>query len=177
MTAKHNGGGHVSRARGLQLVIGVIAMGLIANIQYSWTLFVKPIHNATGWSLSTIQVAFTIFIITETWLGAIEGWFVDRYGPRPVAAFGAILIFVSWNLNAHATTLIELYAAAIAGGTGVGCVYSTCVGNALKWFPEKRGLASGLVSTGFGVGAAITVIPIANAIRVSGYQYTFAILR
>jgi OFA family oxalate/formate antiporter-like MFS transporter len=176
MKAKHNAGGlRPSGNRWLQLVIGVIAMGLIANVQYSWTLFVRPIHNATGWSLSAIQVAFTIFIITETWLGALEGWFVDRYGPRPVAAFGAILIFVSWNLNAHATTLIELYAAAAAGGTGVGCVYSTCVGNALKWFPDKRGLASGLVSTGFGVGAAITVIPIANAIRASGYQYTFAL--
>jgi MFS transporter, OFA family, oxalate/formate antiporter len=175
MKAKHDAGGSCpSGGRWLQLLIGVIAMGLIANIQYSWTLFVKPIHSATGWPLSAIQVAFTIFIITETWLGAIEGWFVDRYGPRPVAAFGAILIFVSWRLNAHATTLIELYIAAAAGGTGVGCVYSTCVGNAVKWFPKKRGFASGLVSTGFGVGAALTVIPIANTIRASGYQYAFA---
>ena len=175
MKTKYDAGNaRLKNGRWLQLTIGLICMGLIANLQYSWTLFVKPMHSATGWPLSAIQVAFTIFIITETWLGPLEGWLVDRYGPRPVAAFGAILIFLSWTLNAHVTTLTELYISAVAGGIGVGCVYGTCVGNALKWFPEKRGFASGLTATGFGVGAALTVIPIANAIRSFGYQYAFA---
>jgi OFA family oxalate/formate antiporter-like MFS transporter len=160
--------------RWLQLLIGLACMGLIANLQYSWTLFVKPMHAATGWPEGSIQVAFTIFIIIETWLGPVEGWLVDRYGPRPVVASGSILIFIAWMLNAHATSLAGLYFNAAIAGIGVGCVYGTCVGNALKWFPEKRGFASGLTAAGFGIGAALTVIPIANSIKANGYQETFS---
>jgi OFA family oxalate/formate antiporter-like MFS transporter len=161
------------RTRWLQLLIGVLCMGLIANLQYSWTLFVRPIHDTMGWPEHSIQVAFTIFIIVETWLGPVEGMLVDRYGPRPVVAGGAILIFIAWTMNAYANSLPMLYMAAVISGVGAGSVYGTCVGNALKWFPEKRGFASGLTATGFGVGAALTVIPIANAIKAHGYQNAF----
>ena len=160
--------------RWLQLFIGLACMGLIANLQYGWTLFVKPMHTTMGWPMGGIQVAFTIFIIIETWLGPVEGWLVDRYGPRPVVAGGAVLIFVAWMLNARATSLTELYVNAVIAGVGVGCVYGTCVGNALKWFPEKRGFASGLTAAGFGIGAALTVIPIAEGIKSNGYQATFS---
>jgi OFA family oxalate/formate antiporter-like MFS transporter len=160
--------------RWLQLVIGLVCMGLIANLQYSWTLFVTPMHAAMGWPQGGIQVAFTIFIVVETWLGPVEGWLVDRFGPRPVVAGGAILIFVAWMLNSKATSLTELYVNAVIAGIGVGCVYGTCVGNALKWFPEKRGFASGLTAAGFGIGAALTVIPIANSIKSIGYRDTFS---
>lgn len=162
-----------ARTRWLQLLIGVLCMGLIANLQYSWTLFVRPMHNTMGWPEHSIQIAFTIFIIVETWLGPVEGMLVDRYGPRPVVAGGAILIFIAWTMNAYANSLPILYIAAVISGVGAGSVYGTCVGNALKWFPEKRGFASGLTATGFGVGAALTVIPIANAIKAHGYQSAF----
>jgi OFA family oxalate/formate antiporter-like MFS transporter len=162
-----------ARTRWLQLLIGVLCMGLIANLQYSWTLFVRPMHNTMGWPEHSIQIAFTIFIIVETWLGPVEGMLVDRYGPRPVVAGGAILIFIAWTMNAYANSLPILYLAAVISGVGAGSVYGTCVGNALKWFPEKRGFASGLTATGFGVGAALTVIPIANAIKAHGYQSAF----
>lgn len=160
--------------RWIQLVIGLLCMGLVANLQYSWTLFVKPMHDTMGWSEASIQVAFSIFVIVETWLGPIEGMLVDRFGPRPVVAVGAILIFIAWTLNAHATSVSWLYINAVIAGVGAGCVYGTVVGNALKWFPEKRGFASGLTAAGFGMGAALTVIPIANAIRHSGYQSAFS---
>ena len=104
----------------------------------------------------------------------LAGWLVDRLGPRPVAIAGAVLIFVAWTLNAHASSLAALYLAAVLGGIGVGCVYGTCVGNALKWFPDKRGFAAGLTATGFGVGAALTVVPIANSIQANGYRQTFS---
>ncbi|PXW28643.1 oxalate/formate MFS antiporter [Paraburkholderia caballeronis] len=162
------------RTRWLQLVIGVLCMALIANLQYGWTLFVRPMHDTMGWPEHDIQAAFTIFIIIETWLGPFAGMFVDRYGPRPVVAVGAVLVFIAWTLNAHAHTLPVLYTAAVISGLGAGSVYGTCVGNALKWFPEKRGFASGLTATGFGVGAALTVVPIANAIKVYGYQSAFS---
>jgi OFA family oxalate/formate antiporter-like MFS transporter len=102
-----------------------------------------------------------------------EGWLVDRFGPRPVVAAGAVCAGLSWVLNSYATSLGVLYVAAFIGGLGAGGVYGTCVGNALKWFPDRRGLAAGLTAAGFGAGAAITVIPIARMITHSGYEHAF----
>src|SRR6185369_17488987 len=116
---------------------------------------------------------FTIFVVTETWLVPIEAWFVDRYGPSIVVMFGGAMIALAWVLNSYADSLTLLYAAAIIAGIGAGAVYGTCVGNALKWFPDRRGLAAGATAAGFGAGAAITVVPIANMIASSGYQTAF----
>jgi OFA family oxalate/formate antiporter-like MFS transporter len=109
----------------------------------------------------------------ETWLVPVEGWLVDRFGPRPVVAVGAVMVAVAWIIDARAETLGMLYTGAVIAGLGAGCVYGTCVGNALKWFPDRRGLAAGLTAAGFGAGAALTVIPIANMIWSSGYQSAF----
>lgn len=162
-----------SRQRWVQLILGILCMALIANLQYGWTLFVKPIEGKYHWGLSAIQLAFAIFVLVETWLVPIEGWLVDRFGPRPVIAGGAVLAAVGWVMNAYADSLAILYTAAVISGVGAGCVYGTCVGNALKWFPDRRGLAAGLTAAGFGAGAALTVIPIAHMIQSSGYEYTF----
>ena len=159
--------------RWLQLIFGIICMGLVANLQYAWTLFVSPLDAKNHWGLSAIQLSFSIFILVETWLVPIEGWLVDKFGPRPVIAGGAVFAALGWVIDAYATTLPELYAAAVIAGIGAGCVYGTCVGNALKWFPDKRGLAAGLTAAGFGAGAAVTVIPIASMIQTSGYEHTF----
>ena len=159
--------------RWCQLVIGMLCMALVANLQYAWTLFVAPMNARHHWGEASIQLAFSIFIVTETWLVPIEGWLVDRFGPRPVVAGGAICAGLAWMLFAHATTLPELYIGSVVAGIGAGGVYGTCVGNALKWFPDKRGLAAGLTAAGFGAGAAVTVIPIANMITRTGYEHTF----
>lgn len=161
------------RNRWCQLAIGVVCMGLVANLQYGWTLFVAPMNAKHHWGESAIQVAFSIFIVTETWLVPLEGWLVDKLGPRPVVAGGALCAGIAWILNAYATSLPMLYAAAVIAGIGAGGVYGTCVGNALKWFPDKRGLAAGLTAAGFGAGSALTVIPIANMIQRSGYEQAF----
>lgn len=159
--------------RWMQLVIGICCMALVANLQYGWTLFVGPMSSAHHWSRAEVQVAFSIFILTETWLVPVEGWLVDKFGPRPVVAAGAIFAAIAWMMNSMATTLPVLYVAGVVAGVGAGCVYGTCVGNALKWFPDKRGLAAGLTAAGFGAGAAITVIPIAKMINTSGYAHAF----
>jgi OFA family oxalate/formate antiporter-like MFS transporter len=159
--------------RWLQLIFGIICMGLVANLQYAWTLFVSPMEAKHHWGLSAIQLSFSIFILVETWLVPIEGWLVDKFGPRPVIAGGAIFAAAGWVINSYAATLPMLYAGAVVAGIGAGCVYGTCVGNALKWFPDKRGLAAGLTAAGFGAGAAITVIPIADMIQSAGYEHTF----
>ncbi|MDB5908321.1 MAG: oxlT [Massilia sp.] len=159
--------------RWMQLIFGIICMGLVANLQYAWTLFVSPMEAKQHWGLSAIQLSFSIFILVETWLVPVEGWLVDKFGPRPVIAGGAVFAALGWVMDAYATTLPMLYAAAVIAGIGAGCVYGTCVGNALKWFPDKRGLAAGLTAAGFGAGAAVTVIPIANMIQISGYEHAF----
>ncbi|BAN26620.1 major facilitator superfamily MFS_1 [Caballeronia insecticola] len=157
----------------MQLAIGIVCMGLVANFQYAWTLFVMPMDAKHHWGQAAIQTAFTIFIVTETWLVPVEGWLVDKFGPRPVVMGGAICAAIGWVIDAHATTLMHLYIAAVVAGIGAGCVYGTCVGTALKWFPDKRGLAAGLTAAGFGAGAAVTVIPISNMIQRSGYEHAF----
>jgi len=159
--------------RWLQLIVGVICMAMVANLQYGWTLFVSPMDAKHGWGLTGIQVAFSIFIVTETWLVPIEGWCVDRFGPRIVTVVGGILCGISWMMNSVVDSLAMLYVAAAIGGIGAGAVYGTCVGNALKWFPDRRGFAAGITAAGFGAGSALTIIPIANMIASSGYEHTF----
>src|SRR3984957_14838428 len=163
--------------RWVQLWLGVLCMVLIANLQYAWTLFVDPMHQAHGWSIAEIQVAFSIFIATETWLTPIEGYIVDRLGPargpRLMIMFGGILVGIAWIINAYANSLDVLYLGAALSGVGAGGIYATCVGNAVKWFPDRRGLAVGLTAGGFGAGAALTVIPIQMMIASIGYADTF----
>jgi len=156
-----------------QLACGVACMVMIANLQYGWTLFVNPIDQKYHWGTAAIQVAFSVFIATETWLVPIEGWFVDRLGPRLVVALGGVFVAFAWSLNSIAGSLWQLYVAAALSGLGAGAVYGTCVGNALKWFPDLRGLAAGLTAAGFGAGAAATVIPIREVILGYGYERAF----
>src|SRR4029078_2463490 len=159
--------------RWLQLLAGVICMVMIANLQYGWTYFVDPIYAKYHWGRTSLQVAFHIFIATETWLVPVEGWFVDRFGPRVVVMFGGILVAIAWALNSVASALPTLYFAAALSGVGAGAVYGTCVGNALKWFADRRGLAAGLTAAGFGAGAAATVVPIIYVIKNHGYDKAF----
>jgi len=150
-------------------------MACVANLQYGWTLFVNPIDAKYHWGRSAIQAAFTIFVLIETWLIPVEGYLVDRFGPRWVVLGGAILVALAWVINSSADSLAVLYVAAALGGIGTGCVYGTCVGNALKWFPGRRGLAAGITAAGFGAGAAITIGPIAALINSAGYEQAFLV--
>ncbi len=157
----------------LQLIFGVICMAMIANLQYGWTVFVDPIGAAHGWGRAAIQVSFTIFVVVETWLVPFEAALVDKYGPRVMVAVGGVLAGLAWIVDAHADSLAVLYIGGALAGVGAGIVYGTCIGNALKWFSGRRGLAAGLTSAGFGAGAAVTVIPLTLMIKSAGYQQTF----
>jgi MFS transporter, OFA family, oxalate/formate antiporter len=174
--------------RWAQLISVIVCMVLIANLQYGWTLFVNPMKEAHGdwgfeflrWrfdSLAAIQLAFSIFIALETWLTPIQGWIVDnlgpRSGPRLMVAFGGAMVGLGWIINSVAETLPMLYLGAIVGGTGGGAVYATSVGHAVKWFPDRRGLAVGLTAAGYGAGSAVSVIPIQYVIQTAGYQTAF----
>jgi len=158
-----------------QLVLGIICMASVANLQYGWTLFVLPIQHQTGWTKAEIQVAFSIFILLETWLVPFEGAIVDRIGPRWMVLAGGVCTFLAWFVDSQASSLGMLYLGGAIAGFAGGAVYGTCVGNALKWFPDKRGLCGGLTAAGFGAGAAITIAPIRSMIETSGYQHTFLV--
>lgn len=164
-----------SASRWLQLILGIVCMASVANLQYGWTLFVLPIQHQWGWSRAEIQIAFSIFILLETWLVPFEGAIVDRVGPRWMVLAGGICTFLAWLINSQASSLGMLYLGGAIAGIAGGAVYGTCVGNALKWFPDKRGLCGGLTAAGFGAGAAITIAPIRSMIEASGYQHTFLV--
>lgn len=165
--------GGASLVRWWQLFLGVISMSMVANLQYGWTLFVDPINEKHHWGRAAIQVSFSIFVLVETWLVPLEGYLVDRFGPKFVGAASGVLVAAAWVINSTANSLPMLYLGAVIGGIGVGGVYGATVGNSLKWFPDRRGLAAGLTAMGFGAGSALTIVPIANMIKASGYEATF----
>jgi OFA family oxalate/formate antiporter-like MFS transporter len=164
----------------VQLIAGIICMAMVANLQYGWTLFVDPINAKYHWDKVAIQYTFTLFVLLETWLVPIEAYLADKYGPRILVFSGSILIAISWMFMSRANTLPLLYTAGAIGGIGTGLVYGTCVGNAVKWFRNNRGLAAGLTAAGFGAGAAITVLPLTHSLATRGYEQTlfnFALLQ
>jgi OFA family oxalate/formate antiporter-like MFS transporter len=155
------------------LVFSVISMVAVANLQYGWTLFVPPLSKQLGQDASLIQVAFTVFVLLETWLVPFEGFLVDKFGPRLLVMAGGVLAGLGWVGSGYADSLTTLYLAYAVAGIGAGIVYGTAIGSALKWFPDHRGLAAGLTAAGFGAGSALTVSPIANMIQTAGYQAAF----
>ena len=166
---------HGLRNPWIQLVAGVVCMAMIANLQYGFTVFVNPIHAAHGWSRAAILVSFTVFVLVETWLVPFEAALVDRYGPRTMVAIGGVFAALGWVTDSYATTLPMLYLGGALAGIGAGIVYGTSIGNAVKWFAGRRGLAAGLTSAGFGAGAALTVVPLTMMVKSSGYQHTFLV--
>lgn len=161
--------------RWFQLILGVICMVAAANIQYAWTLFVPEIQRTFGWERASIQIAFTIFVIVQTWLSPGIGYVIDKFGPSRVVLFGGFMTGLAWVINSYATSLSGFYLGSVAGGIGVGCVYSCSINNALRWFPDKRGLAVGLSAGAYGAGSALTILPIANMIKNGSYTQAFFI--
>src|SRR5688572_19027768 len=169
----HKGGCVNVNNRWFQLVASLIAMIMIANLQYSWTLFVKPLQASTGWRLSDIQFAFTLFILFQTWVQPLDGWFIDRLGPRGFISAAGLLCGLGWAGMGYATSLPMLYTQYCAAGVGAAFVYSASIGSALKWFKDRRGLASGIMAAGFGGGTALFIPFISSTIESRGYQAAF----
>jgi OFA family oxalate/formate antiporter-like MFS transporter len=160
--------------RWVQLAAGVTGMVAVASFQYSWTQFVIPLQSRHGWPKADIQHALYLFFIpAQTWLVPLQGYLAERFGPRKLLISGAILASVGWIINAYASSLAVLYAAQVLAGCGSGIVYTISIGSALKWFPDRRGLAAGLIAAAFGAGAAATVRPIRWTIEQHGYDHAF----
>jgi MFS transporter, OFA family, oxalate/formate antiporter len=159
--------------RWIQMVSCIIAMMAIANLQYAWTLFTKPLTASLQSTLAAVQWAFAAFVFCETWLVPFEGYLIDRLGPRLVIGIGGLLVGAGWIGAGAATTLVQLYIWYAIGGIGAGAAYGGCTGNVLKWFPDHRGLCVGVVSGAYGIGTALTVAPIQTMIKASGYRHAF----
>jgi OFA family oxalate/formate antiporter-like MFS transporter len=159
--------------RWFQLCASLLAMIMIANLQYAWTLFVEPMRAATGWKLSDIQWAFTLFILFQTWVQPAQGFLIDRLGPRVFTTLAGVLCGIGWTGLGLVTTLPMVYALYVLAGIGAAMIYGGCMGSALKWFTKQRGFAAGLMAAGFGGGTALFIPMIASIIRTSGYQTAF----
>jgi len=168
---------HPSRIpnRWIQLIAGIFAMMAVANLQYAWTVFTKPIQSHLHATLVDVQWTITLFIALETWLVPFEGYLVDRIGPRLMLGVGAIAVGLGWVGSGYAESLRALYFWYGLAGVGAGMVYGGTIGNALKWFPDYRGLCVGLTAGAYGVGTALTIIPVSKMLASSGYQHTFIV--
>jgi OFA family oxalate/formate antiporter-like MFS transporter len=158
-------------ARWVQLGLGLVCMMAISSPQYVWALFTKPLGTALAVSPAALQVTFSLLIVLQTFFSPLQGWLVDRFGPRLLIAAGGFLSGLGWVLAAYATSLWALYVSyGIVCGLGTGIVYVGVVGQVVRWFPDARGFAAGMVAAGYGMGAILTTFPISASIAASGYQ-------
>ena len=159
--------------RWIRLGAAVTAMIMIANLQYGWTLFTGPLTKATGWKLSEVQWGWTLFITLETWAMSLCGWMIDKRGPRMLMTIAGFMCGLGWAGLGQAQSLTALYASYALAGVGAAMVYCGCIGVALKWFPDKRGLAAGTIAAGFGAGASLFIPVMSYIIRVQDYRAAF----
>jgi MFS transporter, OFA family, oxalate/formate antiporter len=166
----------LASTRWIQLVLGLIAMMSISSPQYVWTLFTKPLQESLGATLAAVQVTFTIVIVLQTWLSPLQGYLVDRFGARLLIATGCLLSGLGWISAANATSLTGLYLTyGLFCGIGTGIVYVGIIGLVVRWFPDRRGLATGVVAAGYGFGAILTTFPIDTMMKQAGYQHTLVV--
>ena len=159
-----------------QLILGIIAMMAISSPQYVWTLFTGPLNAKLGTTLAELQWTFSLLIILQTWLSPLQASLVDRFGPRLLIAIGAFLSGGSWVLSAYVDNVWALYFTyGVLGGFGTGIIYVGIVGLMVRWFPDRRGLATGLAAAGYGFGAFFTSFPIDSMIKSSGYAHTLVV--
>src|SRR5580658_382810 len=159
-----------------QLIFGVIAMMAISSPQYVWTLFTSPLNQKLGTTLAELQWTISLLVILQTWFSPFQAYLVDRFGPRALISLGALLSGGSWVLSAYANNLWALYFTyGVLGGFGTGIIYVGIIGLMVRWFPDRRGLATGLAAAGYGFGAFFTSFPIDSMIKSSGYAHTLVV--
>ncbi|MFC4421992.1 oxalate/formate MFS antiporter [Cupriavidus pampae] len=163
----------LARTRWIQLLLGLACMMAISSPQYVWTLFTKPLSAKLGVPLSELQITFSMLIVLQTFFSPFQGALIERFGPRRLIALGTVLAGLSWVLASQAQTVGMLYLSyGIVGGLGTGIVYVGVVGQMVRWFPDRRGFAVGMVAAGYGMGAIVTTFPIAASLAGKGLEST-----
>src|SRR6478736_2548556 len=159
-----------------QLVLGLIAMMAISSPQYVWTLFTGPLNQKLGTTLAELQWTFSLLIILQTWFSPFQAYLVDRFGPRLLISVGALMSGGGWILSSYVDNIWALYFTyGVICGFGTGIIYVGIIGLMVRWFPDRRGLATGLAAAGYGFGAFFTSFPIDSMIKSSGYEHTLVV--
>ena len=159
-----------------QLILGLIAMMSISSPQYVWTLFTGPLNQKLGTTLAELQWTFSLLIILQTWCSPAQAYLVDRFGPRALISIGALMSGGGWVLSAYVDNIWALYFTyGIICGFGTGIIYVGIIGLMMRWFPDRRGLATGLAAAGYGFGAIFTSFPIDSMIKSAGYAHTLVV--
>ncbi|MBV7276915.1 oxalate/formate MFS antiporter [Clostridium sp. PL3] len=159
--------------RWVQLISACLAMIMIANLQYAWTLFTTPLVKSLHSSLVAVQYAFTLFIMFETFVQPVGGLLLDKFGTKLMFALAGILIGGGWAMLGQASSVPMLYFFYAAAGVGAAIIYGGSVSVAVRWFPDKRGLASGLIAGAFGIGSMPFVPIIQKILNTSGPAQAF----
>jgi OFA family oxalate/formate antiporter-like MFS transporter len=159
-----------------QLVLGLIAMMAISSPQYVWTLFTGPLNQKLGTTLAELQWTFSLLIILQTWCSPLQAYLVDKFGPRLLISVGALMAGGGWVLSAYVENIWALYLTyGVICGFGTGIIYVGIIGLMVRWFPDRRGLATGLAAAGYGFGAIFTSFPIDSMIKSAGYAHTLVV--
>jgi len=174
VTAARNANG-IALPRHWKLIACMMSMMAVANVQYAWTKFTGPLMDSMHSKLDAVQWAFSFFVVTQTWLLPLYAILIERYGPRLLVSAGGVLVALCWIGSGLANSLPALYVTYGVSGIGVGAVYGACIGLAIKWYPDRRGLCTGLVAGSYGFGTALTIIPISHMIDTSGYRHAFIV--
>jgi len=165
-----------TRTRWVQLGLGLLVMMTISSPQYVWTLFVKPFQATTGATLAAVQITFTILIVLQTFFSPVQGWLIERFSAKGMIAIGAALSGAGWAAASQVETLTGLYLTyGLLCGLGTGIVYVGIIGLMVRWFPERRGFAAGVVAAGYGMGAIATTFPISDMIAAQGFRHTLLV--
>src|SRR6202051_5203585 len=160
-------------SRWMQLFLGLVCMMAISSPQYRWTVFRKPLMTQLGVSLTQVQITFSIFVVLQTFLSPLQGYLIETFGPKLLLAVGATMTGLSWVLASSADTLMSLYLTyGLLGGIGTGIIYVGIIGLMVAWFPDKRGMAAGVVAAGYGMGAVLSTFPVSSSIAKLGYRPT-----
>lgn len=164
------------QTRWQQLAFGVVCCMVASNPQYIWTLLAHPLMTKLNASLPALQVTFSLLIVLQTFLAPVEGYLIQRFGARALLAAGGAITGLSWILTSRADSLLGVYLAyGVLGGIGVGIIVVGTIGLMARWFPDRRGLAVGVVMAGFGMGSMLTTFPITTSMEQHGYQQTLVV--
>ena len=158
----------------VMLTAGVLGMAMISSLQYAWALFVPDILKANPtFNKSEIQAAFATFIACMTFAGPLTGYLMDKFGTKIFFSLAAVLVAVGWGGIGMQDQIIPMCIFYGFAGIGASFVYTGGIAAALKWFPKKRGTASGIMACGFGSGAALFGWLITMLVSNYGYKTAF----
>lgn len=164
------------KGRWLFIPLGIILFMCLGTV-YSWSVFRKPLENLFGIGATQSGLPYMLFLVAYAALMPISGGFIEKYSPKVVIIIGGIFVGIGWILSGYAWNInvLAITYGIVAGG-GVGIVYGVPVAVISKWFPDKKGLAVGLILSGFGLSPLITA-PLARwLINIYGPLQTFKVL-